>query len=124
MKYIINESRLPDLIDKLFIKRYNGLLKKEKDNSDYIRFFDVDGGKPFELNQGGTLWINDYIFLKKLRNIFGLEKIEEVLDFFKNYFEDKYDVNVKFVASEGGYSRYGDDLDEADPYWNNDADYL
>ena len=115
MKIIINESSLHRLVDKIFIKRYDGILRKEKDNEDYIRFYDIDGGKPFDLNQGGTLWVNDYIFLQKLRIIFGLETDKEITELLKNYFEDRYDVNVKYVASEGGYHRDGDDLED-DPW--------
>lgn len=116
MKYIITENRLYNLVDKFFIKRYGGLLRKEVNNEDYTYFYDLENGKPFEMNMGGTLWVGDYILYKQIRSILGFDTSKEVDEFFKNYFNDRYDVDVKRVASEGGYHRDGDDLDDADPW--------
>lgn len=123
MKYIITENRIHNLVDKFFIKRYGGLLRKEVTDDDYTYFYDLENGKPFEMNSGGTLWVNDYILYKQIRSVFGFNT-KEVDEFFKNYFNDRYDVNVKRVASEGGYDRGGDDLDDADPWldeFNNES---
>ena len=123
MKYIITENRIHNLVDKFFIKRYGGLLRKEVNDEDYTYFYDLENDKPFEMNMGGTLWVGDYILYKQIRSVFGFSK-KEVDEFFKNYFNDRYDVNVKMVASEGGYNRGGDDLDDADPWldeFNNES---
>jgi hypothetical protein len=61
----------------------------------------------------------DYTFLKKVKNLFGLKPME-VNELFKNYFEDRYGVKVKTVASEGGYNLPSDDLDYADPWLDNE----
>jgi hypothetical protein len=132
MKYIIAESKFNGLLDKLFIDRYGSLLVKDEQPDGYIVFFDEhrpfskneeqpfsQRGVPFELNTAGTLWVNDYTFLKKVKNLFGLKPME-VNELFKNYFEDRYDVKVKTVASEGGYNLPGDDLDYADPWLDNE----
>lgn len=116
MKYVITENRLHNLVDKFFIKRYGGLLRKEVNDENYTYFYDLENGKPFEMNMGGTLWVGDYTLYRQIRSILGFNNSEEVDEFFKNYFKDRYDVDVKRVASEGGYHREGDDLDYADPW--------
>jgi hypothetical protein len=122
MKYIITESRFNDLLDKLFIDRYGDLLVKDERPDGYIIFWDgrphSEKGVPFELNAGGNLWVNDYTFLKKIKTLFGLKNME-VNELFKNYFEDRYGVEVKMVSSEGGYNLPGDDFDYADPWLDN-----
>lgn len=123
MKYIITENRLHNLVDKFFIKRYGGLLRKEVTDDDYTYFYDLENGRPFEMNSGGTLWVGDYILYKQIRSILGFNS-KEVDEFLKNYFNERYDVDVKMVASEGGYDRVGDDLDDADPWldeFNNES---
>lgn len=116
MKYIITENRLHNLVDKFFIKRYGGLLRKEVNDENYTYFYDLENGKPFEMNMGGTLWVGDYTLYRQIRSVLGFNNSEEVDEFFKNYFNDRYDVDIKRVASEGGYHREGDDLDYADPW--------
>lgn len=129
MKYIITESRFNSVLDKFFIDRYGSLLVKDNQPDGYVVFFDehrpfskyndqpfAQRGAPFELNVAGTLWANDYTFLKKIKNYFGLKTSDEVNELFKSYFEDRYGVKVKTVASEGGYSLPGDDLYYADPW--------
>ena len=132
MKYIISESRFNNILDKLFIDRYGSILVKDEQPDGYVVFFDehrpfskdkdqpfAHRGVPFELNSGGTLWANDYIFFKKIKNLFGLKTSDEINELFRNYFEDRYGVKVKIVSSEGGYSLPGDDLDYADPWLDN-----
>ena len=132
MKYIITESRFNSVLDKFFIDRYGSLLVKDNQPDGYVVFFDehqpfskyndqpfAQRGAPFELNVAGTLWANDYTFLKKIKNYFGLKTSDEVNELFKSYFEDRYGVKVKTVASEGGYSLPGDDLDYDDPWLDN-----
>lgn len=132
MKYIIAESRFNNILDKLFINRYGSILVKEDQPDGYIVFYDENQpyskneeqpfsqrGVPFELNIGGNLWVNDYVFFKRIRNLFGLSTIE-VNELLKNYFEEKYGVEVKMVSSEGGYHLPGDDLDYADPWLDNE----
>ena len=122
MKYIITESRFNNILDKLFIDRYGSILVKDERPDGYVNFWDgrpfSEKSIPFEMNSGGTLWVNDYTFLKKVKNLFGLKRME-VNELFKNYFEDRYGVKVKIVSSEGGYSLPGDDLDYADPWLDN-----
>ena len=133
MKYIITESRFNSVLDKFFIDRYGSLLVKDNQPDGYVVFFDehrpfskdkdqpfAQRGVPFELNVAGTLWANDYTFLKKIKNYFGLKTSDEVNELFKSYFEDRYGVKVKTVASEGGYHLPGDDLDYADPWLDNE----
>jgi hypothetical protein len=123
MNYIITENRLVNLLDKLFIDRYGSLPVKDEHPDGYVNFWDgrpfSEKGIPFELNSAGTLWVNDYTFLKKVKNLFGLKPME-VNELFKNYFEDRYDVKVKTVSSEGGYNLSGDDLDYGDPWLDNE----
>jgi hypothetical protein len=122
MKYIISESRFNDVLDKLFIDRYESLLIKKDRPDGYVVFWDgrpqPEKGIPFELNAGGNLWVNDYTFFKKIRNLFGLTTME-TNGLFKNYFEDRYGVEVKMVSSEGGYHLPDDDPDYADPWLDN-----
>ena len=123
MKYIIAESKFNNILDKLFIHRYGSLLVKNEHPDGYVVFWDSQPFSkkniPFELNVGGTLWANDYTFFKNIKNLFGLKTSDEVDELFKNYFEDRYGVNVKMVSSEGGYHLPGDDLDYADPWFDN-----
>jgi hypothetical protein len=123
MKYIITESRFNNILDKLFIDRYGSIPVKDEHPDGYVNFWDgrpfSEKSIPFEMNSGGTLWVNDYTFLKKVKNLFGLKTSDEVNELFRNYFEDRYGVKVKVVSSEGGYSLPGDDLDYADPWLDN-----
>jgi hypothetical protein len=133
MKYIIAESRFNNILDKLFINRYGSILVKEDQPDGYIVFYDEhqpysknkeqpfsQRGVPFELNTGGNLWVNDYIFFRRIKHLFGLKTSDEVNELFKNYFKDRYGVEVKMVSSEGGYHQPGDDLDYADPWLDNE----
>ena len=120
MKYIISENKINKILDSMFISRYgNELIMITNDDDGYVFFFDEEGGKPFELNQGGTLWVNDYPFLKQLKRLFGLKESDEIDNFFRNYFLEKYGVNVKIVGSEGGYSKEGDSDDDV-PWLDNE----
>lgn len=116
MRYIISESRLNNFLDKLFIERYGDNLNKIVNDSGYTYFFDSDGGKPFELNQGGTLWANDFPFLLQIKRLFGLKNSKETTKFFKAYFDKKFGVDVRLVSSEGGYSKPGDYENDIDPW--------
>lgn len=122
MRYIINESRLNKLIDNLFANRYGDSLTKKIDSEGYIFFYDEFKKKPYELNQAGTLWVNDYPFLRQVKRLIGLKGAKAVDEVFKNYFLEKYDVNVERVNSEGGYSKLGDPERDIDPWFDNELD--
>lgn len=119
---LTEDSKLNSVLDKLFIDRYGSLLVKDE-RDEYVIFWDgrtfSEKGIPFELNSAGTLWVNDYSFLKKVKNLFGLKPME-ANELFKNYFEDRYGVEVKRISSEGGYNLPGDDLDYGDPWLDNE----
>lgn len=105
MKYIITESRFNGIVDKIFLKKYGVDLKKSISPEGYILFLDDNGKNPFDLNLAGTLWVNDYAILNKIKKIFGLND-GQVLEIFQNYFKEKYDVDVVRINT-GGY--YEDD---------------
>ena len=118
MKYIITESRIYNIIDRIFLDRYGAPLDLDEwDN--YKWFKDKDGGSPFELNDAGTLWVNDYTMYRNLRSLFGFNN-DETDELLKNYFRDNFDVVVNSVGSEGGYSKIDDIPDYGDPWLDND----
>ena len=122
MKYIISENRLNKLLDNLFTNRYGQELTKVVEDDGYIIFLDDEQKKPFDLNLGGTLWVNDYPFFKQVKRLLGLRGTDAVDEVFKNYFLKKYDVNVERVSSEGGYSKLGDAEGDIDPWLDNEFD--
>jgi hypothetical protein len=127
MKYIILENRLNKLLDNLFIDRYGQELTKIVGEDGYTYFFDDEEKRPFELNLAGTLWVNDFPFLNQIKRLFSLKNSNETDKFFKEYFEEKYGVDVKRVNSEGGYSKPGDYEGDIDPWLQEpetDDDYI
>ena len=118
MKYIITENELNKLLDKFFIERYGDSLEKNVLSDGYIEFLDPEGLRPFEVNLAGTIWVNDYPFLKYLRKILSLNK-EESEKILIDYFQDRYEIDGKRVNSEGGYSKVSDSENDLDPWLDN-----
>jgi hypothetical protein len=119
MKYIITESKIYNIIDRLFLERYGKPLVKDEWD-DYTWFKDESGNAPFEMNLAGTLWVNDYTMYRNLRSLLGFNN-SETDELLKNYFEDNFDVKVTSVGSEGGYSLKGDDPEYGDPHYDADS---
>ena len=127
MKYIIKENRVLDLIDVLFKDRYGDVLEMDEDDG-YLYFYQPSGrrgqgnNEPFERNAWGKLWVNDYVMYKKIRSLLGLTN-KETKEYLKNYFEEKYGVEIKDISTEDSlFMLPGDSEDEADPWFDTDYD--
>jgi hypothetical protein len=118
MKYIITESRLNNVLDKLFIKRYGSLLVKDEKPDGYVVFLDglpsYKENNPFELNVAGNLWINDYTFFKSIKDLIGFETSLGAKELIKRYFQDRYGVKVTMVSIASGYRHPDNTPDDND----------
>ena len=101
MKYIISENRLSEFINSyldtfvsnkavnyvdpfIIISQQN---QGDDENwADYMEHDHIDG----------RLWINKD-FLKGFMDLFGFRDRESAQDFIKNWFENKFEIEVKFV---------------------------
>ena len=120
MNYIITESKLNNVLDKLFIKRYGSLLVKNEQPDGYVVFSDGQPyskeNNPFELNVAGNLWINDYTFFKNIKDLIGFETSLGAKELIKRYFQDRYGVKVTMVSIGSGYHHPDNDPDDDDSW--------
>lgn len=101
MKYIISENRLTEFIRNYletfvankvvvntdsFVVISEPVYGDEENWADYMEYDHTDG----------RLWINRS-FLENFMNLFGFSDKKSAQDFIKDWFENKFGVNVKFV---------------------------
>jgi len=105
MKYIINNNKLNELITKHMTDYLDGKLKNNLSRVDtYIiihKDVDNDDDEPISLeydNFDGRLYINKD-FLKEFRTWFPMGDEESSKELIKNWFESKFPVEIKFIAS-------------------------
>ena len=99
MKYIITENRLND-----FMTQYLDNWLSSKHSYDYDQFIiienlfeeDYDSIIMEHDNSDGRLWF-DKNFRKNLSDLFN-KSTEEINHFVKEWFEHKFDVEVKYIA--------------------------
>jgi len=117
MKYIITESKLYSIIDKIISQEYGAPLKMQRGpinyglDPEYIRFFGVNQDRqkyysddygdedrpPFERNPWGMLWVNNTNLYNNIKNILGIDT-EECNELIINYFKEKYNITIKKIA--------------------------
>jgi hypothetical protein len=103
MKYIINESKLNDVVKKYMEIIYGDIeMNIDKDEEGFIHFFSRkdfdDDGYPVRIayrNRSGTLWIN-YSFLERMVTLFGTSVNEAI----EKYFEDKFGIVILRINVE------------------------
>ena len=105
MKYIINNTKLNELITKHITDYLDGKVNNNLSRVDsfIIIHRDVDDGddEPISLeydNFDGRLYINKD-FLNEFRTWFPMGDDESSKELIKNWFESKFPVEVKFVSS-------------------------
>jgi hypothetical protein len=99
MKYIITESRLNEFMTdymntwfstKRFWKYDNFMIiDSHLDEDEFEPVMEYD-------SEDGRLWIRNY-FRKSLMDLFNKSELE-INEFIKNWFENKFNVKIKFVA--------------------------
>ena len=102
MKYVITENRLEN-----FFKNYLDSFLENKSISDLTNFIlisqktdnDDDSWEDFmEYDYtDGRLWVHRYI-LMTMNDIFNFDK-ETLMSLIKEWFEDRFNVEIKFVES-------------------------
>jgi hypothetical protein len=117
MKYIITESKLYPIIDKIISQEYGAPLKMQRGpinyglDPEYIRFFGVNQDRqkyysddygdedrpPFERNPWGMLWVNNTNLYNNIKNILGIDT-EECNELIINYFKEKYNIIIKKIG--------------------------
>lgn len=101
MKYIISENRLSEFINS-YLESF--VSNKAVTHSDpWIIISQAAQGDDENWDDymehdytDGRLWINK-IFLKGFMDLFGFRDKESAQDIIKNWFENKFEVDVKFV---------------------------
>jgi hypothetical protein len=100
MKYIITENRLNEFMTNYFNNLLDNYLVRTPDGFIVLSnvtqdddWYDIMG---YDFSDG-RLWINDNI-IQTFDDLFNLDK-NASHDFIKNWFENQFDVKIKFVES-------------------------
>lgn len=103
MKYIISENRLSEFINS-YLESF--LSTKAISHSDPWIIISQAAQGDDEIwadymehdYTDGRLWVNK-VFLRDFMDLFGFRDKESALSFIKNWFENKFEVEVKFVET-------------------------